>query len=468
MNVARSPARIGPPTPRRGTVIRSRHPVRSAVPVLPAPLALAAVVALAPLVAPAPAFADRVVRVTVAADEEYRRQPDWRDRADRALAGAGEGFAGYGLAFEAVEYVGWESDAPDHDVAALQNELSAEVTAARGELIVGFAGAVAPRNNRLFVRLGHSDTPGRHLLISDRAGRDLDLVLRHELGHAFGLPHVSHTRSVMNEGVEGDRTGFDSLSGAILRNNARLDFLAGDPLAGCNLGALWALYETVARNGDDAADLIAIIGDSYRRRGDAESAERAYRAAQSMDGGLVSARLGLAMLALADGRPSESVTLLEKVRAEGGTIPGLETSLGLAYSQLGLTSSATRAYEAAIRQDPNDAAALNNLGLLLMSDGRDGDAERCLRRAVSVRPRFAEAWNNYGTLLQKQGRLDEAVDAFETSLMAGESAVAHRNLAGCLLQQHRGAEARRHLEASLRLDPDQNDADSLRRLADRR
>jgi len=382
------------------------------------------------------ARADRMVRVAVAADDDYRARTGWQERAEAALVEAGTAFGDFGITFKIVEFLDWESESADHDVAALQNEMSAEVVSSRAELIVGFAGATGGRGNRHFIRLGHSDTPGRHLLVSERAGRDLSLVLRHELGHAFGLPHVSHTVSVMNEGVESGRTRFDTLSAAILRNNARLEFLSGDPLAGCSLGSLWGLYDQVASNGDEVADLIAVIGDSYRRRGDPESSRRAYAEAEQISPGLRSARLGLAMLALADERPSEAISLLESLRKEGADdVPGLETSLGLAYAQLGLTASAVRAYETAIRQNPDDFAALNNLGLLHLDDGRHHDAEMLFQQALAVRPRFALAWNNYGALLYKTGRQDEAIKAFQTSLD---------------------------------LEPDQSGADNLRQLVDRR
>jgi len=200
-----------------------------------------------------PARADRLVRVAVAADEEFRAHADWRDRAERALDEAGRAFGEFGIGFRAVEFIAWQSDSPDHDLAALQDEMFSKVTTSRAELIVGFAGATGGRGNRRVLRLGHADTPGRHLMISDRSGRDLPLVLRHELGHVFGLPHVSHAVSVMNEGVESGQIRFDSLSAAILRNNARLDFLSDDPLARCNLGSLWGLYDQVGRNGGAGA-----------------------------------------------------------------------------------------------------------------------------------------------------------------------------------------------------------------------
>jgi tetratricopeptide (TPR) repeat protein len=417
---------------------------------------------------PATGAADaRVVRVTAAVDEEFRQRPEWRDAVTRAVARAGEAFADLDIDLRVQEIVAWDSSAPDHDLSALHDELGAEVSAPGADLVVGFTGAVGGRSDRRFVRLGHSDTPGRYLVVSDRAGRDLWLVLRHELGHAFGLPHVSGEPSVMSEGIDGARADFDRTSAAILRNNAALDFGGIDPFAGCDLERLEALYRRLADRGEVVADLLGVVGDSHRTRGQWDEAERLYRIAGDLDPDLMSARLGRAMVALARGRHSEAIALLEAVQARDPDIEGLDTSLGVAYAGLGATGSAQRAYERAVRRNPGDAAAWNNLGLLYVEGGRQTDAEEALRKALAARPRFHEAWNNLGLLFQKQQRYAEARDAFAESLALRETAIAHRNLGSALLALDRPDEARPHFAASLRLDPNQDDADRLTRLAGR-
>lgn len=426
-------------------------------------LVLAALVGLVAAAGPADA---RVVRVTAAADEEFRTGADWRATIQSAVRRAGEAFEPYGIEFRVADIVAWDTSARDHDLSALHDELDAEVAAPAADIVVGFVGAVGGRQDRRFVRLGHSDTPGRYLVVSERAGRDLWLVLRHELGHAFGLPHITTEASVMNEGIDRARDAFDPVSAAILRNNAALDFGAIDPFAGCDLGRLEALYQRLADRDEVVADLLGVVGDSHRTRGRWSDADRLYRLAERIDPGLTSARLGRAMVALADGRHAEAITLLESVQASEPDIEGLDTSLGVAYAGLGASGSAQRAYERAVRKDPNDAAAWNNLGLLYVESDRQTDAEAALRRALAARPRFHEAWNNLGLLFQRQGRFGDAREAFAASLAVRETAIAHRNLGSALLALDRREEARAHFAASLRLDPDQDDADRLTRLAE--
>jgi tetratricopeptide (TPR) repeat protein len=409
----------------------------------------------------------RVVRVAAAADEEFRQGPEWRDGIARALARAGQAFAEFDIEFRVEDVVAWDSSARDHDLSALHDELGVEVPAPDADLVVGFVGSVGGRSDRRFVRLGHSDTPGRYLVVSDRAGRDLWLVLRHELGHAFGLPHIAREPSVMSEGIDGGREAFDRVSAAILRNNARLEFGSVDPFAGCDLDRLESHYRKLADRGEVVADLLGVVGDSHRTRGRWDEADRLYRLAGDLDSGLVSARLGRAMVALARNRHAEAIALLEAVQASDPDIDGLDTSLGVAYAGIGAPGSAQRAYERAVRRDPGDAAAWNNLGLLYVEGGRQTDAEDALRRALAARPRFHEAWNNLGLLFQRQERYAEAREAFAASLALRETAIAHRNLGSALLALNRREEAREHFAASLRLDPDQDDADRLTRLAGR-
>jgi tetratricopeptide (TPR) repeat protein len=353
---------------------------------------------------PARARPDRMVTVVLAPDEEFRAAPGWEETARAALEEATGPLADdFGIRFRIERVEPWNSSSPDYDLAALHDELAREVPPGEEDLVIGLTGAEGPSEERRLLKLGHSDTPGRLLLVSSRAGPDLPLVLRHELAHSFGVPHVRDVPSVMNEEVRRDRTGFDEVSAAILRNNIDLDFKSPVPFAGCRLEPLRAAYDALAERGNAVADLVALVGDGYRRRGRLDEAEEAYRRAAGLDPDLLNARLGLGMIAMARHQYAEAARLFEEVRQVDPDIRGVDLNLGLAYAAL----------------------------------DQDASAEFAWRRAITA-------------------ALDDA-----------EAAVAHRNLASLLLEQKRREEAREHIEASLRLNPAQADADEMRKLAER-
>lgn len=388
-----------PPRPR--PPIAPARPSRTALGAARA--ALAALLALC-VATPAAARPDRVVRVVLAPDEEFRLAPGWEETARAALEEAAAPLATeFGIRCVPGGVVPWESGAPEYDLSALHDELAVEVPPGSADLVIGFTGTAGQPSERRLQRLGHSDTPGRVLLVSSRAGADLALVLRHEIAHAFGVPHVMDLPSVMNEEVHRDRTTFDPASAAILRNNVDLDFRSPDPFAGCRLEPLRAIYDALAERGNPVADLMALLGDAYRRRGQIDTAEEAYRRAARIDPDLLGARIGLGMVAMARRQYAEATRLLEEVRRLDPGLRGLDLNLGLAYAGLGQT----------------------------------GNAEIAWRRALDA---------------ARNGR---------------EAAMARRNLASLLIEQGRHQEAREELEASLQMDPGQADADELRRLIQR-
>lgn len=88
----------------------------------------------------------------------------------------------------------------------------------------------------------------------------------------------------------------------------------------------------------------------------------------------------------------------------------------LAAHRAGDLATARALYERVLILAPNDADALNNLGVLLSAQ-RDFDrALNLLRRAASVAPRSAGTWNNVGTTLREQGRGSDAVAAYQHAL----------------------------------------------------
>lgn len=425
------------------------------------PLRLVILLALAAaglLLAPpaAHAGADRILRVVAAPDEEFLGRPGWEGTLRTAVQDVSDRMEiDFGLRLRVSRIVPWQSNAPDYDMSALREELKRNVEPDSDEdIVVGFCGRTTPTTERREMRLGQSDTPGRAIAVSDVAGRDLALVLRHELAHAFGVPHVTQVTSIMNPDLRADRADFDRSTAAILRNNVHLDFTSGDPFAGVRLEVLQSLYEDLARDGDYVADLLATVGESYHARGQNDLAGATYLRALEMDPELVSPHLGAGNLALDEERYGDAVRELELVRRRQPHLAHLDMNLGLAYAGLEQNGNATIAYLRALKTDPEDVAAMNNLGLLYIDAGQFDRAEPLYRRALDLVPDYAEAWNNLGMLYARTERPDEAMDALGEALRLSETPMAHRNMAWVLLALGRRDEAKAHLEQARQLSAD--------------
>jgi len=74
-------------------------------------------------------------------------------------------------------------------------------------------------------------------------------------------------------------------------------------------------------------------------------------------------------------------------------VPGLLASLGEAYLEAGRLELADAALGEAIGQDPKDAAALTNFGVLCLRQGKGKEAEAYLRRALLADDRSIGAYN---------------------------------------------------------------------------
>ena len=139
---------------------------------------------------------------------------------------------------------------------------------------------------------------------------------------------------------------------------------------------------------------------------------------------------------------------------------GVETLLlkGAIAQAAGRGEEAVAALSAATAQQPGNAAAWYNLGVVLAGLARQADAIAAFDRALAIAPNPA-AWTNRGAALQALGRHGEALDSFAKALALDPAFVpALFNRGVALLALDRPADAVAAFDAVLAKNPSAHDA----------
>lgn len=156
---------------------------------------------------------------------------------------------------------------------------------------------------------------------------------------------------------------------------------------------------------------------------------------------------------LEKGRVAEGEAALRRALAvEPAYMPGWH-KLGALVIRQGRTEEGQQLLRRAVLLDPNHAPSLGKLGAALIDLGRPRDAVPFLERALAAEP-TARDWVTYGVALAQSGRQDDALGAFDVSLMLEPDQTAARiNKAGTLINAGRYADAVPELRTALERDP---------------
>lgn len=115
---------------------------------------------------------------------------------------------------------------------------------------------------------------------------------------------------------------------------------------------------------------------------------------------------------------------------------------------------AEAAYRRILRAQPNNADALNFLGMLTCQTGNSQAAAELLRRSVEADANNPHAWLNLGNVLLMNGDKEAARSAFEKATqLAPDLPIAWFNLGVCLGRCRLPDEAASALHRALRLEP---------------
>jgi arylsulfatase A-like enzyme/tetratricopeptide (TPR) repeat protein len=180
--------------------------------------------------------------------------------------------------------------------------------------------------------------------------------------------------------------------------------------------------------------------------------------------GLLDERLlsRLALLYNARGKSREALALLEPLRPSAST--DTWNALGIVLATAGRVSDALAAFEAALRVDPKNAIAHQNIGLTLVQHGRPQEAVAAFEKAFSLNDRLPRAWNGLGVAQEQLGRHREALDSWQRAVRLDPAQFeALLNLGTVALQQGDRQLGRKALERFVATAPPGLFAQDIRR-----
>lgn len=95
----------------------------------------------------------------------------------------------------------------------------------------------------------------------------------------------------------------------------------------------------------------------------------------------------------------------------------------------------------------------NNYGVELYRDGQSKEAERHFYRSVDLNGDWSVSRNNLGVILERRGELEGALHQYQKAVEISDYYIAHENLANLLIKVEQNEEAKKAIQASLRIFP---------------
>lgn len=251
-------------------------------------------------------------------------------------------------------------------------------------------------------------------------------------------------------------------------------------------GAKQLFEQALAQNPGDARAALD-LGIASEQLNDAGGAEVAYRQALRAKPDFAQAQTNLGALLREKGELVEAINWLERASASGSA--SAHQNLALAYEDQGDLDKAAQHYASALQLQPDDVMTRANYGLLLVKQNKPQEAIRQLEQAREGAQGNRPALLAIGNGLRRAGANDAALVAMENAVNTGEPATpallselalaqrtagkreqavatlqkviamderyatAHYLLGNMLAADRKFAEAKKHYERYLKLEP---------------
>lgn len=205
------------------------------------------------------------------------------------------------------------------------------------------------------------------------------------------------------------------------------------------------------------AFVLAQIGFVYLKKGQADFAKSAFEKALTINKGVATAYIGLALILRGQGQYEKALDCLVQGESETKTAELLYQK-AVTYRLMGKFSAGLREIERALSLEKTAAfyneKGLNEEGLNLMEG-----AKLSYGQALDMNAYFADAYANLGNLYLKENDFKRAEDAYKRALGVDKDFLnAHHNLALLLHKMGRLTEALEHFRSVIILNPRHQEA----------
>ncbi len=159
-----------------------------------------------------------------------------------------------------------------------------------------------------------------------------------------------------------------------------------------------------------------LLARQHCRAGRLRAAEALCRRVLEMVPNFADAEHMLGIVAFQEGRFPAAISHLKRATELDSAVARYHCDLAEAYRRSGRADLAEASACRALSLEPENAAALNNLGVALYELERFEEALGCYAQAIAINDAFAEAYNNRGNVLRMLKRREEAEESYRRAL----------------------------------------------------
>jgi tetratricopeptide (TPR) repeat protein len=398
----------------------------------------------------------REIGVKIIADEEFRKNPVWKSRAENCLNTASADFERlFGIRILVKKFEDWSSGRSAKSWEALAEDLDAHLDKENIDILLAFT---AQRTlDKSYT--GYSVFREGIILLKDTDDMPLlTKTLKHELGHIFGGVHVADPGSIMDYFSQGDN--FDTLNAQVISlNRERLFNTVDFPIPKKNRLRAVDLYEQIARSiqmtlFQDKTDedlqpaikeiyaqarILGVLGEDGRR-------DPFY---------LDDAWILLAQLYLETKQVDKAMQACQAALKISPKNLETQNIMGIALRRKGLVDQAIEKYKSILEEKPNHSRVLYNLGIAYSKNADFESVQLAYEKAIELKPNFAEAHNNLGEMYLRLGKAEDAEKEFLLAASIGaEFPLAHSNLAEVYCRKKDYDKAKAEAEKSIAMNPE--------------